>query len=44
MRLVEGYRACMPFELPSYRITLVLKISEEVITLLDIGVHDDVYK
>ncbi len=28
----------------SYRITLVLKISEEVITLLDIGDHDDVYK
>jgi len=26
----------------SYRITLVLKISEHVITLLDIGSHDDV--
>ncbi len=27
----------------SYRITLTLKISEHVITLLDIGDHDDVY-
>jgi len=27
----------------SYRITLVLKISEQVITLLEIGDHDDVY-
>jgi len=27
----------------SYRITLVLKISEHVITLLDIGDHDAVY-
>jgi len=28
----------------SYRITLVLKISEQTITLLDIGDHDDVYR
>ncbi len=28
----------------SYRITLMLKISEHVITLLDIGDHDDVYR
>jgi len=28
----------------SYRITLTLKISEHVITLLDIGNHDDVYR
>ncbi|MDQ6954204.1 MAG: type II toxin-antitoxin system mRNA interferase toxin, RelE/StbE family [Mariprofundaceae bacterium] len=28
----------------SYRITLVLKISEHVVTLLDIGDHDDVYR
>ncbi|MDQ6968501.1 MAG: type II toxin-antitoxin system mRNA interferase toxin, RelE/StbE family [Mariprofundaceae bacterium] len=28
----------------SYRITLVLKISKHVITLLDIGDHDDVYR
>jgi addiction module RelE/StbE family toxin len=28
----------------SYRITLTLKISEHVITLLDIGDHDDVYR
>jgi len=27
----------------SYRITLTLKISEHVVTLLDIGNHDDVY-
>jgi len=28
----------------SYRITLTLKISEHVVTLLDIGDHDDVYR
>jgi len=28
----------------SYRITLVLKISEQRLTLLDIGSHDDVYR
>ncbi|MDQ6968752.1 MAG: type II toxin-antitoxin system mRNA interferase toxin, RelE/StbE family [Mariprofundaceae bacterium] len=28
----------------SYRITLLLKINEHVITLLDIGDHDDVYR
>jgi len=28
----------------SYRITLMLKISEYVVTLLDIGDHDDVYR
>jgi len=28
----------------SYRITLTLKISEHIVTLLDIGDHDDVYR
>ncbi|HFD32881.1 MAG TPA: plasmid stabilization protein [Gammaproteobacteria bacterium] len=28
----------------SYRITLILKINEHVVTLLDIGDHDDVYR
>jgi addiction module RelE/StbE family toxin len=28
----------------SYRITLTLKISEHVVTLLDIGDHDEVYR
>ena len=27
----------------SYRITMTLKINEQVLTLLDIGDHDDVY-
>jgi addiction module RelE/StbE family toxin len=39
---LEGYYAVSVTY--SYRITLILRIAEREITLLDIGSHDDVYR